>query len=212
MVLWWNCNTCGKPTDEFESFDKMCPKCNKEDGKMMSVDTEKFTIKTNWELLENRFFEELDQNPVPILIKKVHEDGNLSKKRNSDIAWDVTCVSDDKWHSDEEGTYFDLEPGDQYTFSTGIQVATPDRYGFLIRDRSGIGVSGVVHTAGVIEGTYRGEWKIHLINHGTSTYTFRSGDRIAQAVLTPIIPAAVQQVDDLPSTDRGDKGFGSSGR
>ena len=179
---------------------------------MMSIDTKEFTIKTNWELHENRFFEDLDQNRVPVLIKKVHEDGNFTKKRDSDIGWDVTCVSDAEWDSDNEGTFFDLKPGGQYTFSTGVQVATPDRYGFLIRDRSGLGIKGISHTAGVIEGTYRGEWKIHLINHGTETYRFRSGDRIAQAVLTPIIPATVQQVDELPPTNRGDKGFASSGR
>lgn len=169
----------------------------------------------NWELHEQHpVWIDGDKRPVPILIKVVTR-GNkpLSKKRPSDIAWDVPCVADEEWERfGLDNPRFYLRPGDNHTFHTGIEVATPERYGFIIRDRSGMGVNNIIHSAGVIEGTYRGEWHIHLINVGKDTYMFEVGDRIAQAVLIPIFPAEISMVDDLPKSDRGTKGFGSSGR
>ena len=173
-----------------------------------------------WQLHEhypahfNRFWHDFQSWPIPIKVKCIHQDAKpLSKKRPSDIAWDVTCVADEKWSDlGDNLPYFDLPPFASHTFSTGIKVATPSNCGFLLRDRSGIGVSDVIHTAGVIEGTYRGEWKIHLVNLGQKSYRFEVGDRIVQAVLIPIIPAEPFVCETLPETDRGEKGFGSSGR
>ena len=103
-------------------------------------------------------------------------------------------------------------PHESHTFHTGIKVATPHNYGFLVRDRSSLGVKDIAVRAGVIEGTYRGEWLIHLMNLSHKPRTFYSGDKIAQAILTPIVPGELEVVDSLPESDRGEKGFGSSGR
>ena len=158
-----------------------------------------------------------DYTPIPILMKQVHPEAKpLSKKREDDMAWDVSCVADEEFENTDRlydrPPWFDLHSFCSHTFSTGIEVAIPGRYGFLIRDRSGIGISDIIHTAGVIEGTYRGEWKIHLINLGKESVRFEAGDRIVQAVIVPIFPAEPRMVDELPESDRGTKGFGSSGR
>lgn len=170
---------------------------------------------TIWKLHEDKpSWVDRDERPVPILINKVHPDAKpLTKKRSTDVAWDVSCVTDASWQFDANGDpYYDLLPSKSHTFRTGIKVAVPGRYGFLIRDRSGMGISDIIHTAGVIEGTYRGEWMIHLINLGDTTHLFKVGDRIVQAVLIPIFPAEIRMVAELPDSDRGTKGFESSGR
>lgn len=157
---------------------------------------------------------DMNATPVPILIKPVHIDAKpLYKKRPSDIAWDVSCVADIGWKDLNWTTpYFDLMPGESHTFHTGITVAVPEHYGFLFQDRSSLGIRDIIHSAGVVEGTYRDEWHVHLINLGDTTYSFRIGDRIIQAVLTPIFPAKTRLVDELPGSDRGKLGLGSSGR
>ena len=156
------------------------------------------------------------ENPVPIKVKLVHPKAKVPEKaHNGDIAWDIFCVDDDMWDKKlfcEGEPCFELMPYESYSFSTGIKVATPHNYGFLLRERSGLGVSDISLGAGVIEGTYRGEWKIHIRNISKKPRMFKVGDKIAQAVLIPIIPALPEVVDELPETERGEKGFGSSGR
>jgi len=164
---------------------------------------------------------EMVHSTVPILVHRIVPGvGKLPhKSRASDLGWDIFCVPDPCWA--EETTliqgkmgnkYFILYPGESHTFHTGIMVATPDNYGFLLRDRSSIGVKDITVTAGVIEGTYRGEWLIHLTNIGRYSHTFQPGDKIIQAILTEIIPGEVEEVDSLPVSDRGNKGWGSSGK
>ena len=156
--------------------------------------------------------------PVPILVKKVHHDAKLPQKSyDGDIAWDISCVPDDKWHGcilgETTETCFELMPGESHTFRTGIKVAAPKNYGFLLRERSGLAVKNNISlAAGVIEGTYRNEWMVHLRNLSNEPKTFYTGDKIAQAVLTYIYPAQISEANELPETQRGEKGFGSSGR
>jgi len=109
--------------------------------------------------------------------------------------------------------YYPLKPGERKVFHTGVKISTPDDYGFLLRDRSGLAVKEGLHIlAGVIEGTYRGEWMVCAINLGEHDIIIRSGDKIAQAVLTKVIPSGTIKVENLEETERGEKGFGSSGR
>lgn len=156
--------------------------------------------------------------PVPIHVKKVHPNARLPQKSyDGDIAWDICCVQDDKWSGcilDERSEpCFELMPGQSHTFRTGIKVAAPKNYGFLLRERSGLAVKNNISlAAGVIEGTYRDEWRVHLRNLSHEPKVFYIGDKICQAVLTYIIPAVISEVKSLPETERGEKGFGSSGR
>ena len=64
---------------------------------------------------------------------------------------------------------------------------------------------------GVIDADYRGEWIVALHNDSTETQIIRHGDRIAQAMILPVFPTTFEQVEELPDTERGAGGFGSSG-
>lgn len=177
------------------------------------IDSDYSKFKDPWWIHSQKFW---SPHPVPMKVKLVHPKAKVPEKaHNGDIAWDIFCVDDDMWDKKlfcEGEPCLELMPYESYTFSTGIKVATPHNYGFLLRERSGLGVSDISLGAGVIEGTYRGEWKIHIRNISKKPRVFKVGDKIAQAVLIPIIPALPEVVDELPETERGEKGFGSSGR
>ena len=98
---------------------------------------------------------------------------------------------------------------------TGIAVAIPKNYEIQIRPRSGLaakkGIS-VLNTPGTIDSDYRGEIKIILINLGKKPFIIKSGDRIAQMILCPIVKGKFKEVKILPKTIRGKGGFGSTGK
>lgn len=98
---------------------------------------------------------------------------------------------------------------------TGLKVAVPRGYEIQIRPRSGLalrhGIS-LPNTPATIDSDYRGELKIIVINHGKEDFVVRHGDRIAQMVVTPVVVAQVEEVNDLEQTQRGSGGFGSTGR
>ena len=98
---------------------------------------------------------------------------------------------------------------------TGIAVAIPKNYEIQIRPRSGLaakkGIS-VLNTPGTIDSDYRGEIKIILINLGRKSFVVKSGDRVAQMILSPVAKGKLKEVKNLPKTVRGKKGFGSTGK
>lgn len=107
-----------------------------------------------------------------------------------------------------------LLAGGRAMVPTGLSIALPHNYELQIRPRSGLaakhGIS-LVNSPGTIDSDYRGEIKIILINHGTDAFTIKHGERIAQAVLAPVVQLAWAQVDTLDTTERGADGFGSTG-
>ena len=98
---------------------------------------------------------------------------------------------------------------------TGIAVAIPKNYEIQIRPRSGLaakkGIS-VLNTPGTVDSDYRGEIKIILINLSKKSFIVKSGDRVAQMVVCPVIKVKFKEVKKLPVTLRGKKGFGSTGK
>lgn len=107
-----------------------------------------------------------------------------------------------------------LNPGDRAAVATGLAVAIPEGYEIQIRPRSGLALKHgitVPNTPGTIDSDYRGELKVILINHGLEPYKIRRGDRIAQAVLSPVVMASWLEVHELDETARGEGGFGSTG-
>ena len=96
--------------------------------------------------------------------------------------------------------------------STGIAMSIPKGYSGLIWDRSSMGVKGIHRHAGVIDCNYRGEVKVCLHNTTKEPYHIEKGDRIAQMLIQEA-PTFIQHVvHELDSTDRGDGGFGSTGK
>ena len=108
-----------------------------------------------------------------------------------------------------------LMPGKRTLVPTGIAVAVPAGFEMQIRPRSGLahkhGVT-VLNTPGTIDSDYRGEVQIMLINLGDAPFEITRGERIAQAVIAPVIQATIAEVTTLDETVRGAGGFGSTGK
>ena len=108
-----------------------------------------------------------------------------------------------------------IKPGKIAIISTGIAIAIPINYEIQIRPRSGLaakkGIS-VLNTPGTIDSDYRGEIKIILINLSKKSFIVKSGDRIAQMILSPVAKGKLKEVKILPRTMRGKGGFGSTGK
>jgi dUTP pyrophosphatase len=107
-----------------------------------------------------------------------------------------------------------INPGGRILVPTGLHVAIPEGHEIQIRPRSGLALKNGItclNTPGTIDEDYRGDVGVILINHGTTKFEVRSGDRIAQMVLTTYAKGEFEIVDELPSTDRGEGGFNSTG-
>ena len=98
---------------------------------------------------------------------------------------------------------------------TGLRVEIPQGYEMQIRPRSGLALKhglSLPNTPGTIDSDYRGPLGVALINFGDSAYTVQHGERIAQAVIAPVVQARFVVVETLSDTARGTGGFGSTGR
>ena len=107
-----------------------------------------------------------------------------------------------------------LVPGAIALIPTGIGIALPPDHEAQVRPRSGLAAKSgitVLNSPGTIDADYRGEIKVILINHGPLPFTVVRGMRIAQLVIAPVARACWQEVSQLPVTDRGGGGFGSTG-
>lgn len=108
-----------------------------------------------------------------------------------------------------------LEPGEGYSFPTGLAGEIPQGLVGLIFCRSGLGVKHGVslpNCVGVIDSDYRGELIVPLRNFGDKAYTIQPGERIAQLVIVPVALPRLEEARELSSTQRGTGGFGSTGR
>jgi dUTP pyrophosphatase len=107
-----------------------------------------------------------------------------------------------------------LEPGERKLIPTGIAVAIPEGFEGQVRPRSGLAIQngiGMVNGPGTIDSDYRGEIGVLLINFGKQPFTIHHGERIAQMVISRILQATLEEVDDLPATQRQGGGFGHTG-
>lgn len=108
-----------------------------------------------------------------------------------------------------------LSPGESAVFPTGLAAEIPGGFAGMIFTRSGLGVKhgvAVSNGVGVIDSDYRGELHVGLRNHSREPYTVQPGERIAQLILLPVGLASVVEVSQLSSTQRGEGGFGSTGK
>lgn len=110
----------------------------------------------------------------------------------------------------------EVAPRALVSIPTGIAIALPSAdYVALVFARSGLGIKHGVAPAncvGVIDSDYRGEIMVGLQNSGESDYTVQPSDRIAQLMITPVVQATLEMVDELDDTARGAGGFGSTGK
>jgi dUTP pyrophosphatase len=142
---------------------------------------------------------------VAVEFKLLHELAQgPSYAHEGDAGADLVCIED-----------VTLAPGERMLVSTGLAIALPAGYVGLVHPRSGLANKhgiGIVNTPGTIDSGYRGELKICLINLDPSeTVSLPAGSRIAQLVIQEVTRAQFLQVEELDSTERSDRGFGSTG-
>lgn len=105
-----------------------------------------------------------------------------------------------------------VKSGERALISTGLAIEIPAGYVSLIWDKSGLAAkSGLKTMGGVIEHSYRGEYKIVLYNTSKEDYAVKKGQKIAQLLIQPIMTAEVEEVAELNDSARGKDGFGSTG-
>lgn len=147
---------------------------------------------------------------MEIKIKKLSKEALIPKyQTDGSIAFDLHSIADVTWRFVEPNLY-------EAIVDTGLAFEVPTGYGMFIFPRSGTGFKYNVHLAngtGLIDSDYRGEVKIKLIAiTDKKPPTFLAKDRVAQASIIPILNANFIEVDDLSQTERGDGGFGSTGK
>lgn len=97
-------------------------------------------------------------------------------------------------------------------FDTGVHVQLPPFTAGMIVSKSGLNFKRDIVSDGLIDIPYRGSIRVKLYNQGQKSYTVKRGDKISQLVVVDIHLPTLQIVDELDETDRGDNGFGSTGR
>jgi dUTP pyrophosphatase len=109
----------------------------------------------------------------------------------------------------------ELGPGERALVGTGIAVAIPEGHAGLVTPRSGLAAKNgitIVNTPGLVDSGYRGELRVILLNTDRhETVVIEPGMRIAQLVVVAVPEAALREVEELPESERGSSGFGSSG-
>jgi len=107
-----------------------------------------------------------------------------------------------------------INPMERVLVPTGIQIALPVGYEAQIRPRSGLALKHgvtVLNTPGTVDADYRGELKVLLVNLGSEAFCVNRGDRIAQMVVGTVEMIRFDEVNELPESERGSGGYGSTG-
>lgn len=144
-----------------------------------------------------------------IKVKKLHKDAKIPHFTTAGSAGaDLTAYI-------EDGVPIEIPPNRHALIKTGIAVELPLGYEMQIRARSGLAFKHgimLVNGVGTIDSDYRGEVGVLLYNGGQKPFTVRHGERIAQAVVARHEQPLFIEVDTLTDTERGDGGYGSTGR
>jgi dUTP pyrophosphatase len=125
-----------------------------------------------------------------------------TKTNNNDAGWDLYSVSQTV-----------IPPKQRKTVNTGIALQMPEHFAGLIWPRSGLSVKhGIDVLAGVVDSGYRGEIMVCLYNTSDENVSIQIGDRIAQIIFQEVPRVTMEVHETLGSSQRGDNGFGSSGK
>ena len=152
---------------------------------------------------EVKRFEFLGEKVVPMKVKKINPEAKLPNYAHpGDAGLDLFSCEETE-----------ITPKTRKLISTGLSIAFPEGYVGLLWDKSGIAYkNGIKVMAGVIEHTYRGEYKVLLYNTSEEIYKIEKGQKICQLLIQPIATVEVKEVTELSETVRGNGGFGSTGK
>lgn len=139
-----------------------------------------------------------------LAIKRITDDKDFPppQRRDGDAAWDLRSTIETA-----------LLPGEQMVIPTGFAWRIPSGYAGFLWPRSGLAAKlSIDRRAGLIDENYRGEVGAVIRNDGDEPFFIHRGDRIIQMVIGPVFPnVPLNEVDELPDSNRGDNGYGSSG-
>ena len=141
---------------------------------------------------------------MKLKIKNLSDNPMPCYKNIGDAGMDI-CASEDKR----------IAPFNWKLVPTGIYLEIPEGYEVQVRSRSGLALKQgitVLNSPGTIDSGYRGEVGVILRNHDHRAYDVRKGERIAQLVMAAVVTAEIEEVAELTTTERGEGGFGSTGK
>lgn len=139
---------------------------------------------------------------APLKYKKILPQAQAPKTSEDNVGYDLFAPED-----------VFVKAGQRVLLRTGLAFKIPKGYWLKILDRSGMANKwGAITSAGVIDSCYTGEVKVVFYNSGDKDIYIQTGDRPAQFVILEEIKADLEETQELELTDRGDKGFGSSGK
>ena len=141
---------------------------------------------------------------IDLKVKKIHKQARIPEYQSSGASgFDLHSIED-----------IVLKAGSFGVVKTGLAFEIPNGYEIQVRARSGLAYKngiGVLNSPGTIDSDYRGEVMVILFNFSKEDFCIKSGDRIAQAILSKVSMANLIISDDLEETKRGSNGFGSTG-
>lgn len=132
----------------------------------------------------------------------VKDTPKLAYAKSGDAAFDLYAAKD-----------VTIAPMERVQVSTGVALEIPEGYAGLIWDKSGLSHKfGLRTLGGVVDAGYRGEIMVGIINLSTESYVFEKGHKVAQMIIQKCEHCAIVEVDGLSSSERGEGGFGSTGK
>lgn len=105
-----------------------------------------------------------------------------------------------------------INPCESSVFHTGVHVQLPQNTAGVLISKSGLNIKSGIVSTGLIDEGYSGEIVVKLYNHGETPAEIRAGDKISQLIVVPVLYESVEIVDEIKSGERGENGFGSTGR
>ena len=147
-------------------------------------------------------------SPIVVAIRRLAHAANLplpESVSSGSAGIDLRAAIDD---------VIELAPGERRAVATGISLAIPPGFEGQVRPRSGLALEHgltLLNSPGTVDSDYRGEIKVILVNLGQDSYRIRRGDRVAQLVISAVCRVRWSEREQLPRTERGGGGFGSSG-
>ena len=139
---------------------------------------------------------------MKIKIKKLKDDAKLpTYAKLGDVGMDMYAM--------ETVT---IPPMGHHRFWHGFALEFDTGFAAIVKDKSSISKAGLHTMGGVFDAGYRGEYNTHLVNLSGESYTVEEGDKVAQLVIYPIAIAELEETDTLSESERGEGGFGSTGK
>lgn len=151
---------------------------------------------------DQRYYMPLEPFPVLVKFKKLTNTAiPFTYSRKGDACMDI--------YADMDAC---INPGETVIIKSGIAVEIPEGFEGIVRGRSGLASQGISVHIGTIDETYRGDVGVIVTNNSLQMFGIHKGNRIAQFTVKPVYPVQLVEADELTDTERGEQGYGSSGK